>query len=69
VKNVYVVAFGEHAEGHDPERAFSNLDGARDWVRHRWQINVRAVGVGTWMGHLNNRVDEVWIHRMKVWDR
>lgn len=69
--NVYVVAFGEHAEGHDPERAFSNLDGARDWIRQRWQIEVRSTGPGKgiWTGHLDNRVDEVRIHRMRVWDR
>lgn len=66
--NVYVVAKGEHAEGHDPERAFSNLDGARAWCLDRWGVRPQATGVGTWMHPLDG-CDEIWIHRMKVWDR
>jgi hypothetical protein len=65
---VYVVAAGEHAEGHDPERVFSNLDGAKEWCERTYGFVPQGIGAGTWMG-TENRVDEVWIHRMKVWDR
>lgn len=67
-RNVYVVATGEHGEGHSPERAFSNLDGAREWAADQWGVTPTALGVGTWKANIN-RCDEVWIYRMKVWDR
>lgn len=66
--NVYVVAKGEYGEGHDPERVFSNLAGARDWCNYQWGVRPEATGVGTWMTLLDG-CDEIWIHRMKVWDR
>ncbi|MFI6238375.1 hypothetical protein ACIBEF_00685 [Micromonospora sp. NPDC050795] len=65
---VYIVCKGETDEGHDPEMAFSNLDGAKGWCQRTYGFTPKATGVGAWMG-TENGVDEVWIRRMKVWDR
>lgn len=69
-RNVYVVARGEFGEGSDPVRAFWTLDGAREWTARVLGVVPLAVGVNTWMAEMpDSRVDQVWIHRMKVWDR
>lgn len=67
MSNVFVVGRGEYGEGQLPERAFSSLDGAKDWVQRHYDVRPTAVGAGTWRA-IWNGCDEIWIYRMKVWD-
>lgn len=67
--HVYVVCIGERMVGHSPRAVFSNLKAARRFAFSEWRVVPTLVTHGAWMGtHDDSHVDEVWIHRMKVWD-